>query len=131
MTESTNLQARYGTNRSRDRVIAFSIAGGLVALFALWAGWVNATDRSAGIEWVAYESTTGGTSSNITWHLTAPIGTAVTCGIRTVGNDMSTNGWKVVELDPASTSTTTHAVAVRSVGNAKGIEVYACWRTGS
>ena len=131
MTDSPNLSARYGTNRSRDRVLVWSLAVGLVVLFAAWIGWVNLTDRSNGIEWIAFDSQTGGTTASVTWHLTAPVGTPVTCGLRTVGNDMSTNGWKVVHLAPSAETVTTHTESIRSVGNARGVEVYACWRSDS
>lgn len=131
MTDSTTLSARYGTSRPRDRVFVISVGVTLLALFAAWIGWVNATDRSAGIEWIAYESTTGDNTASVTWHLTAPTNTPVTCGIRTVGTDMATNGWKVIQLPASDQATTAHTETVRAVGIAKGIEVYACWRTDS
>ncbi len=129
MTEPTTLSTRYGSTRSRDRIVAWGIAVVAIVSFAAWALWVNVTDRAAGIEWTPFESSTGGPTGTVTWHLTAPVGTPVTCAVRSVGPDMATNGWKVVQLPPSDTVTTTHTETIRAVGTAFGVDVYACWRT--
>lgn len=129
MTNSTDLSARYGNTRPRDSVLAWIVGSVAVVGFIAWALWVNVTDRSAGIDWVAFESTTGGQSASVTWHLTAPELTAVTCALRTVGPDMATNGWRVVQIAPTAELTATYTESIRAVGTATGVDVYACWRT--
>lgn len=129
MTDPTLLATRYGTSRRRDRVVVASLAAGLLALFGVWAFWSNATDRTAGIESVAFRSEMSGSTATVTWNVTAPAWTAVTCALRTVGPDMATNGWLVVTLPPVGDATTTHTRTIRSVGKAVGVDVYSCWRT--
>jgi hypothetical protein len=42
---------------------------------------------------------------------------------------MATNGWLVVKLPETPQVTSTYTRDVRAVGEATGIDVYACWRT--
>lgn len=131
MTDSTKLAARYGRTRSRDHKVAW-IVGIIFALtFVAWVSWVIATDRSYGIEWVAYESTSGTSVASVTWNVTSVHPQPITCALHTVGPDMSTNGWLVVDLPATDQVTTSYTREVRAVGEATGIDVYACWRTDS
>lgn len=131
MTQPTNLDTRYGRQSSRDRAIIWALAVGIFLAFAAWFVWSTSTDRSAGIEWVSTEATTDGSVATLTWQITAPVDTAVSCGLRVVGPDMATNGWKVVSLQGSDQTTTTYTDTIRSTGTATGVEVYACWRTDS
>ena len=129
MTEPTLLATRYGTNRRRDKVVIAIIGATLLVLFGSWAWWSNATDRTAGIEAVAFRSSMNGSQATVTWNVTAPAWTAVTCGLRTINAEMATNGWLTVDLPPDNAATTTHTRTIRSVGTAVGVDVYSCWRT--
>jgi hypothetical protein len=131
MANQTVYESRYGISRRRDHRVVWALGAALVLLFAGWAVWAFGSDRSFGLEWVAFESTTGGTVADVTWNVTAPVGTEVTCAIRTVAPSMSTNGWRVVDLPASVASTTTYRESVRAVGETRGIEVYSCWRTSS
>jgi len=129
MTQPTDFESRYGIRRSRDFRVVWILGFTFLAAFAGWSVWALSSDRSFGLEWVAFESETGGTVASVTWNVTAPIGTEVSCAIRTVAPSMATNGWKVVDLPASTTSTSTHRESVRAVGETRGIEVYSCWRT--
>lgn len=129
MTETTTLAARYGNTRPRDHVVAWVVGTLAIVGFAAWAFWVNTTDRAAGIEWVAYESSTGTSVASVTWNVTSVTPRPITCALRTVGPDMGTNGWLVVDLPETKQVTASYTREVRAVGEATGIDVYACWRT--
>lgn len=129
MTEPTAYESRYGISRQRDHRLVWILGALALSSFAVWAVWALSSDRSYGLEWVAFDSSTGGTVAEVTWNVTAPVGTEVTCAIRTVAPSMSTNGWRVIDLPASTTSTTTHIETVRAVGETRGIEVYSCWRT--
>ena len=131
MTQPTDYESRYGIRRRRDHRLVWVLGITSIVLFAGWSVWALSSDRSYGLEWVAFESETGGTVASVTWNVTAPIGTEVSCAIRTVAASMSTNGWRVVNLPASTTSTSTHRETVRAVGETRGIEVYSCWRTSS
>lgn len=129
MSTPTDLTARYGNTRPRDHVVAWVIGVIAVISFVSWVFWVNATDRSYGIEWVAYESTGGTSVASVTWNVTSVRPQPITCALRTVGPDMSTNGWLIVDLPATEQVTESYTREVRAVGEAQGIDVYACWRT--
>jgi hypothetical protein len=129
MANMTDLSARYGNTRPRDHLVAWIVGVSAVVAFVGWVFWVNATDRSAGIEWVAFESTGGESVASVTWNVTTVTPQPITCALRTVGPDMATNGWLVVKLPETQQHTATYTREVRAVGEATGIDVYACWRT--
>lgn len=129
MTQPTDYESRYGIHRRRDFRVVWILAVTLLVSFAGWSVWALSSDRSFGLEWVAFESETGGTVASVTWNVTAPVGTEVSCAIRTVAPSMSTNGWRIINLPASTTSTSTHRETVRAVGETRGIEVYSCWRT--
>lgn len=129
MTDSTTLATRYGNTRPRDHVVAWVVGIIAVVSFVAWFFWVTATDRSYGIEWVAFESTGGTSVASVTWNVTSVHPQPITCALRTVGSDMSTNGWLVVNLPATQQVTQSYTRDVRAVGEASGVDVYACWRT--
>ena len=129
MTNSTDLSARYGNTRPRDHVVAWVVGIAAIVAFAVWALWSMSTDRSYGIEWVAFESTHGGSTSTVTWNVTSVHPQPITCALRTVGPDMSTNGWLLVDLPATVQTTQSYTRQVRAVGEATGVDVYSCWAT--
>mgnify|MGYP000022244572 CR=1 FL=1 len=129
MTTSTDLSARYGNTRPRDHVVAWVVGSIALVAFATWAFWSMSTDRSYGIEWVAYESSTGTATASVTWHVTSVHPQPITCALRTVGPDMATNGWLLVDLPATDQVTQSYTREVRAVGTATGVDVYSCWAT--
>ena len=131
MSSPTSVPAgRYGStgNPVRTAWIAGSIA---LATFFSWTAWVFATDPTTGIEWVAFESTGGETTSSMKFQITAPPGTPVTCALRTVDASMGTNGWDIRSYPASASLTTQHSATMRGVSEIAGIEVYRCWRSDS
>ena len=122
---------RYGGPTRMSRV-AWAIAGTLVVAFFSWTAWVFATDPTSGIEWVAFETSGGGgTTSTVTFQISAPPGTPVTCILRTVDSTMGTNGWVVRDFAASDSFTTQYTEEIRAVSAIAGIDVDRCWKTGS
>ena len=129
MTNTTDLSTRYGNTRPRDHVVAWVVGITATVAFMTWALWSMSTDRSYGIEWVAYESTTGSSTASVTWNVTSVQPQPITCALRTVGPDMATNGWLIVELPATEQDTQSYTREIRAVGEATGVDVYSCWAT--
>lgn len=118
---------RYGGS-SLSPQWAWSIGALLIVSFFVWTAWVMSTDRTTGIEWVAFESTGDGTSAMMKFQITAPPGTPVTCALRTVDDSMGTNGWDIRSYPASQSLTTQHVATLRGVRDISGIEVYRCWK---
>ena len=129
MSTPTDLSARYGNTRPRDHVVAWVVGTLAVVLFVSWIAWTSATDRSYGIEWYETDARTSGSAASLKWVVTSVHPQPITCALRTVGPDMSTNGWLVVDLPATEQVSQSYTRKIRAVGEATGIDVYACWRT--
>ena len=120
---------RYGGSTPSRRAVWIIASVTLVSFFG-WVGWVFQTDPTSGIEWVAFESTTNGTSASVTFQISAPPGTPVTCAIRTVGSSMGTNGWDIRSYPASTEHTTQYSASIHAVNEISGVEVFRCWRHG-
>jgi hypothetical protein len=128
MSSSTKPPAgRYGGSGLSARSV-WIIASVSVLVFFSWVTWVFSTDQTAGIEWVAFESTGGDTTAMMKFQITAPPGTPVTCALRTVDSSMGTNGWIVKSYPASNQFTTQHSETIKAVSEVSGIDVYRCWR---
>lgn len=122
---------RYGGSTSASSRWVWIIGSSLVVLFFSWTAWVMSTDRTTGIEWVAFESTGGETTASMKFQITAPPGTPVTCALRTVDSSMGTNGWDIRSYPASDQLTVQHSATLRGVREIAGIEVYRCWKATS
>lgn len=121
---------RYG--RRRSPVLAITIVATLaLGLFGTWFVWVQQTDPTSGLEWVAFRWSREGTSATVTFQITAPPGTPVSCVLRTIDDGMATNGWVVRDFPGSPDHVTQYSETIRSVSEPAGVDVYRCWRTSS
>ncbi len=130
MTESTPLADRYG--RRRSPVFAISAAAVvLLGSFGVWVAWVMDTDPTSGLDWLTYGGTFSGNSARIDFTVTAPPGTPVSCAVRTLSEQMATNGWIIRDFPASATHSTDYSVTINAVSLAANGDVYRCWKTDS
>jgi hypothetical protein len=128
MSSSTTPPAgRYGGSGLSARTVWIIASVSVIAFFS-WVTWVFSTDQTTGIEWVAFESTSGETTGTMKFQITAPPGTPVTCALRTVDSSMGTNGWVVKSYPKSDEFTTQYSETIKAVSEVSGIDVYRCWR---
>jgi hypothetical protein len=128
MSSSTKPSAgRYGGSGLSARTVWIIASVAVIAFFS-WVTWVFSTDKTTGIEWVAFESTGGETTAMMKFQITAPPGTPVTCALRTVDYSMGTNGWTVKSYPASNQFTTQYSETIKAVSEVSGIDVYRCWR---
>jgi hypothetical protein len=130
MTASNPPADRYGRRRSPVLTIGVTAAV-LLGAFGTWLAWVFATDPAGGLDWNATAAKFNGNSAHITFTVSAPPGTKVSCAIRTLGSNMATNGWVIRDFPAASVQSTDYVIDVRSVTTPTSADVYRCWKTGS
>ncbi len=128
-TTDEALQSRYGRTRtpiSRRAVIV--LASVLLGIFVPWGVWSINAAANVGIETRDNAMDIVGDTVTLTYTVTAPAGTPVTCALRTLDSGFGVIGW-VIEQHPASTDTSnSYTTDIRSVGTPTAAGVDHCWR---
>lgn len=129
-TTDEALQGRYGRTRSPlSRRAVLVTASILLAVFLPWGVWSISSAPAAGIETRDNAMEIVGDSVTLTYTVTAPVGTAVSCAVRALDSGFGVIGW-VVEHHPASDETTnSYRTLIRSVGAPTAAGVDHCWRS--
>jgi hypothetical protein len=128
MSSSTTPPAgRYGGSGLSAHTVWIIASVSVIAFFS-WVTWVFSTDQTTGIEWVAFEATSGEPTAMMKFQITAPPGTPVTCALRTVDSSMGTNGWVVKSYPASNQFTKQYSETIKAVSEVSGIDVYRCWR---
>lgn len=128
-TTDEALQGRYGRTRTPlSRRAVLLIAAVLLGIFLPWGIWSINAAPDAGLETRDNAMVIVGDSVTLTYTVTAPAGTPVSCALRALDSGFGVIGW-VVEHHAASANTTnSYETVIRTVGAPTAAGVDHCWR---
>lgn len=130
---TNDLDARYGRTadrRARSRIIGWVAAFGVTAVMVAWVVWAGILSPGTSLQSrdVGFE-TLSDTSVKVSWQVTAPAGSEISCAVKAVSDKKAIVGWKVVEIAPSDEVIRTVSQVLRTTEPADGGLLYRCWLT--
>ena len=133
MTVNTELDARYGRSRNRqkrDKTILWALAGVFAVVLVAWVVWAGLDAAKPLIETrdLGYTIVDDNLIS-IDSEVSAPTGTALSCAVQALNQSFTVVGWKVIDLPPSKKFTRTFTVDLRTSELSTTGLIYRCWLT--
>jgi hypothetical protein len=132
MTENTDLLAtRYGHTpqaAKRSRAIGVVAALCFAAVLGAWLWWGGVLEQPSQLQardighLVVNDQTVV-----VTYEITTPPGTAVSCAVQALNASYGIVGWKVLGIEPSSVWTRTFEETLRTSEKAVTGLLYECW----
>ncbi|MEO7148097.1 MAG: DUF4307 domain-containing protein [Terrimesophilobacter sp.] len=129
----SNLNERYGRTPARirrTRLLAIIAAAGIAVVFVLWVIWTGLDNGQGSIDVQDIGHTiVDDANVSVTWALSVPAGTAVSCAIQAQNEAHGIVGWKIVQLPASDRFTRQFTENVRTTQQAVTGLIYRCWLT--
>ncbi|HZK04226.1 MAG TPA: DUF4307 domain-containing protein [Actinomycetaceae bacterium] len=127
LTDAEYLRARYGA-KTMDRRTIWIVASVLAVVAAIWIIWqVTALGRpTASAEPVALNIVSD-SQIEVTYNLTAPIGSTVTCTVTAYSDSFTEVGVRQVTVGPTDRETTAVTTSLATIQLASGADVNGCF----
>ena len=127
------LDARYGraSNRKRrDRLLVVVAAMLIAAVFTVWVVWsgLDNGQGNLGTQDIGHKIVDDSTVT-ITWQVSVPTGTPVSCALQAQNDAHAIVGWKIVELPASADHSRRYTETVRTSQRAVTGLIYRCWLT--
>ncbi|MEN2740095.1 DUF4307 domain-containing protein [Microbacterium sp. X-17] len=125
----TMLDERYGRTRSRRRrLIGWGIVALLVIAGGVWLVWITLGNSANSIDSADTGFTIDGPhSTTLSFQLTAPPGTGITCVLEADDEQHGIVGWRIVSYPPSDAHTQAFTETIPTVALATTGLVNACW----
>ncbi len=127
------IDERYGRTPARTRRtrwLVASLAALMVATFALWVVWTGFDNGQGNIDVQDIgHKIIDDSSVSVTWALSVPAGTAVSCAIQAQNEAHGIVGWKIVDVPSSDRFTRQFTETVRTSQLAVTGLIYRCWLT--
>jgi hypothetical protein len=123
------IDARYGRTRNRnvDRLLVFGTIGLVIVgviVWALFGGWggnaVSVTHTDIGF-------TLDEENVSLTYQVSAPPGSEVSCALESMSESFASVAWKVVTLEPSEQRTRVFTESMRAIREPNSAYVVHCW----
>ena len=128
-----SIDERYGRTPARTRRTRWLVAGlaaFIVATFALWVVWTGLNNGQGNIDVQDIgHKVIDDSSVSVTWALSVPTGTVVSCAIQAQNESHGIVGWKIVDLAASDRFTRQFTETVRTSQLAVTGLIYRCWLT--
>ena len=128
-----SIDERYGRTPSRTRRtrwLVVGLAAIMVATFALWVVWTGLNNGQGNIDVQDIgHKVIDDSNVSVTWALSAPAGTAVSCAVQAQNEAHGIVGWKIVDLGASESFTRQFTENVRTSQLAVTGLIYRCWLT--
>lgn len=133
MTVDAELDARYGRGarrRKRERALLWGGAALFAVILVAWVVWAGLDGSKPTIE----AQDTGYTIADehnvtVTFRLSAPAGTPVSCAVQALNPSFTIVGWKVVDIPAADQYTRAFTESLHTTEEATTGLIYRCWLT--
>lgn len=130
---TSDLDARYGRTaerRSRTRLFAWIAGAGVAIVVIAWVAWAGLLSPAASLQArdVGFEALTDSTVE-VSWQLTAPAESEISCAIKAISEKKAVVGWKVVEVEPSPLVIRTVSEVLRTSEKPDGGLIFRCWLT--
>jgi hypothetical protein len=130
---SSALDERYGRtpgSARRRRTIGVVVAGLFAVVLVAWVVWAALDGDAATIEYRDVGHTiVDDANVSVTYQVTAPVGSNVSCAVQALNEGFSVVGLKTVALPPSETLTRTFTEQLRTTELAVSGLIYRCWLT--
>ena len=127
----SDLNERYGRSPARThrtRLFAIIAAAGITVVFILWVVWTGLDNGQGSIDVQDIGHTiVDDANVSVTWALSVPAGTAVSCAIQAQNEAHGIVGWKIVQLPASDRFTRQFTENVRTTQQAVTGLIYRCW----
>lgn len=128
---AASIEERYGRTPARSRRTRWLVVGLAVAItatFALWVVWAGLNNGQGNIDVQDIgHKVINDSSVSVTWSLSVPTGTAVSCAIQAQNEAHGIVGWKVVAVPSSDTFTRQFTETIRTSQLAVTGLIYRCW----
>lgn len=127
------LAARYGRTPGSHRralVVGVIAAAAVLVVVVAWVLWVGLFGPGASLESrdTAHRIAADG-SVEISFEITTPPGTAVSCALQALNEQFAIVGWKVVEIPPGQQRTRSFVETIQTTEQPTTGLIYRCWLT--
>ena len=127
------LSVRYGRTAARGRrtrLLAIVAAAAIAAVFALWVVWAGLDNGQGSIDVQDIGHTVVDDANvKVTWSISVPTSTPVSCAIQAQNEAHGIVGWKIVQLPASDRFTRQFTEVVRTSQQAVTGLIYRCWLT--
>lgn len=127
------LDERYGRTpggRRRERWIVVAAAVLFAAIFTAWVVWAGLDNGQGSLDArdIGHRLVDDRTV-DVTWEVSVPAGTEVSCALQAQNEAHGIVGWKIVDLPASATYTRQFTETVRTAQRAVTGLIYRCWLT--
>jgi len=124
-----DIDARYGRSRNRsvDRVLVFGTIGLVIVgviVWALFGGWGG---NAVAVSHNDIGFTIDGEDVSLTYQVSAPPGSEVSCALESMSESFASVAWKVVTLEPSEQRTRVFTDTMRAIREPNSAYVVRCW----
>jgi len=132
-TDAAALDARYGRTpqrRARQKLLAWASAIAVALVFVAWVAWAAFDGTAASLQSrMLGADIQADRSVIITYEVSAPAGSEVSCALEVQNDKHAIVGWKIVDLPASDRYTRTFTEEVRTVDQGVTGLIYRCWLT--